>query len=130
MSEFFDKLGVPTIYAYTTPNYVDKVWEGINTGKGLLKVGYTRKEVEKRIWEQFPTRTPEIQPFKIVVIEEALDVAGKFFTDHAVHTVLKKKGFRQVNGEWYECTSADVINAIEELRQGLWLKRIEPALTA
>lgn len=123
MSEFFDQLGTPTIYAYTTPNYVSKKWEGAKSGKGLLKVGYTRKEVEKRIWEQFPTKTPELKPFTIVVTEEALDVTGKFFTDHAVHTILKKKGFRQVNGEWYECTAADVLNAIEELKQGKKLSK-------
>ena len=100
MSEFFDQLGVPTIYAYTTPNYVNRVWEGVKKGKGLLKVGYTRKEVEKRIWEQFPTKTPELKPFSIVVTEEALDATGKFFTDHAVHSLLKKKvsGKSMANG--------------------------------
>ena len=118
MSAFFDQLGVPAIYAFTTPNYADTKWEGSKQGKGLLKVGYTRKDVERRVREQFPTRTPEAQPFTILVAEEALDRNGKFFTDHAVHNLLKKKGFKQVNGEWYECTRADVLNAIEELRQG------------
>lgn len=123
MSEFFDQLGVPTIYAYTTPNYFKKKWEGSNKGSGLLKVGYTRKDVEKRIWEQFPTKTPEVKPFTIIISETALDVAGKFFTDHAVHRILKKKGFRQVNGEWFECSATDVLNAIEELKQGKKLSK-------
>ena len=118
MSQFFDRLGVPTIYAYTTPSYRDFVWLGAKSGRGLLKVGYTRKEVEKRIWEQFPTKTPELQPFSVVLTEEAIDKGGRFFTDRAVHNVLKKNGFRQVNGEWYECTKQDVLGAIEELRQG------------
>ena len=94
MTDFFDQLGTPTIYAYTTPNYVNTDRTGPNSGKGLLKVGYTRKEVEKRIWEQFPTKTPEASPFKIIVAEEDLDVAGSFFTDHAVHRILKKKRFQ------------------------------------
>ena len=40
----------PMIYAYTdsNPQY-----------KGLLKVGYTEKDVEKRVGQQYPTKRPD-----------------------------------------------------------------------
>lgn len=115
---YFSEIGTPTIYAYTTPHYAERVWEGEKSGKGLLKVGYTRRDAEARIWEQFPTKMPDAQPFTILLREDAIGDDGKFFTDKAVHRILHSKGFRNVNGEWYECTVADVQNAIQELRTG------------
>jgi hypothetical protein len=39
----------PMIYAYTDSNPLYK---------GLLKVGYAEKEVEKRVGQQYPTKRP------------------------------------------------------------------------
>ena len=48
----------PTIYAYqdTNPQY-----------KGLLKVGFTSVDVEKRVAEQYPTLRPGELPYKVVL---------------------------------------------------------------
>ena len=49
----------PMIYAYTdsNPQY-----------QGLLKVGYTEKDVERRVGQQYPTKRPDgLVPYKIVV---------------------------------------------------------------
>jgi hypothetical protein len=115
---FFKKAIRPQIYAYTTPQYNETEWKGEKPGKGLLKVGYTEKDVESRIWEQFPTKTPEKQPFEILLKEEAVDSNGQFFNDHLLHKKLTEKGFRRVNGEWFECTIKDVQNTILEIKKG------------
>ncbi len=119
---YFSPLGSPTIYAYTTQQYAETPWLGEKQGKGLLKVGYTKGDVEDRIWQQFPVKMPDEQPFKILVKESALANDGAFFTDRKIHQILKMKGFRNVNGEWFECAPADVLNAIVQARTGLVVK--------
>ena len=48
---------------------------------------------------------------------------GSCFTDHDVHVILKRNGFRQLNegedrNEWFFCTVNDVRAAINELKSG------------
>jgi len=90
----------PTIYAYedSNPEY-----------RGLLKVGYTAIDVEKRVEQQYPTKRPDgKKPYRIVFAESAMYSNGSSFTDHDVHYALKKKGFPSVGGEWFRCTFDDV----------------------
>jgi len=73
----------PMIYAYTdsNPQY-----------QGLLKVGYTEKDVERRVGQQYPTKRPDgLVPYKIVLAESAMRNDGTCFTDHDVHHILRKK---------------------------------------
>jgi hypothetical protein len=119
MKEIIQKAIKPQIYAYTTKQYKDVEWTGGKQGKGILKIGYTEKDIEQRIWEQFPTKTPEVRPFEILLRDEAIDEKGDFFTDHLIHSKLTEKGFRRVNGEWFECTVKDVENTILEIKKGL-----------
>ena len=49
---------------------------------------------------------------------------GTCFTDHEIHTALKRKGFLQLNqgfdkNEWFNCTIKDVISAINYVRDGI-----------
>lgn len=100
----------PMIYAYSdsNPQY-----------KGLLKVGYTEKDVEKRVAQQYPTKRPDgTVPYTIHLAESAMLNDGTSFTDHDVHRVLKKKGIECVGGEWYRCEVKDVLAAITALRTG------------
>ena len=64
------------IYAYeeNNPNY-----------KGLLKVGYTKSDVERRVAQQYPTLRPGGVPYKIVFKESAMYCDGGCFTDHDIH---------------------------------------------
>lgn len=90
----------PAIYAYedSNPEY-----------RGLLKVGYTAINVEKRVEQQYPTKRPDgKKPYRIVFAESAMYSDGSSFTDHDIHRVLKKKGFASVGGEWFRCTVDDV----------------------
>lgn len=90
----------PAIYAYeeSNPEY-----------RGLLKIGYTAIDVEKRVEQQYPTKRPDgKKPYRIVFAESAMYSDGSSFTDHDIHRVLKKKGFASVGGEWFRCTVDDI----------------------
>lgn len=99
----------PKIYAYedTHPQY-----------KGLLKVGYTTIEVKKRVREQYPILRPGPPPYKIVLEESAMRNDGTGFIDTDVHRVLRKKGFKNPEGEWFRCKKEDVRTAILQLKSG------------
>ncbi len=100
----------PMIYAYSdsNPQY-----------KGLLKVGYTEKDVEKRVAQQYPTKRPDgLVPYKIVLYESAMRNDGTCFTDHDVHHLLRKKRVDNVGGEWYRCNVEEVKAAIVAIKTG------------
>lgn len=98
----------PMIYAYedTNPQY-----------EGLLKVGYTAVDVDKRVAQQYPTKRPDgAVPYRIVVRESAMYSDGGSFMDHDVHRVLEQKGFENAGGEWFRCTAEDVLAAVVAVR--------------
>lgn len=96
----------PIIYAYSDTNF-----------PGYLKVGYTARPIEVRMKEHYPTLLPKC-PWKIEMIESAMFEDGSNFSDHAVHNILKKKGFQSIcdendrKTEWFRCTVADVRAAV------------------
>lgn len=96
---------VPKIYAYSDKTY-----------KGLLKVGYTAGDVEKRIAQQYPTKRPGGKPYKIVLDESAMREDGSFFTDHDIHRYLRNSGVENTEGEWFKCEVDVVKNAIMAVR--------------
>jgi hypothetical protein len=90
----------PMIYAYEeeNPQY-----------NGLLKIGYTTVEVEQRVSQQYPTKRPDgKKPYRIVFAESAMYSDGGTFTDRDIHNALKKRGFKSVGGEWFQCTLHDL----------------------
>ena len=94
----------PMIYAYedTNPQY-----------KGLLKIGYTAIDVDKRVSQQYPTKRPDGSvPYRIVYRESAMYSDGSSFTDHDVHRALKQRHIRNMGGEWFRCTVNDVRAAV------------------
>jgi len=96
------------IYAYedTNPQY-----------EGLLKVGYTAVDVDKRVAQQYPTKRPDGSvPYRIVLRESAMYPDGTHFRDSDVHRMLKKKEVRGMGGEWFRCTADDVKAAIVAVR--------------
>jgi len=60
--------------------------------KGLLKIGYTTRD--------------------------AIHKNGSAFSDHDVHRYLRKQGFKNPDGEWFQCTSKDVKAAILAIKNG------------
>ena len=97
----------PAIYAYkdTNPQY-----------KGLLKVGFTNIDVQKRVAEQYPTKRPGKLPYKIVLEESAMRNDGTVFTDHEVHRSLRNKGIKNPEGEWFKCSADGVRAAVIAVR--------------
>lgn len=89
----------PMIYAYSDNNPMYK---------GMLKIGYTKHDVEKRVAQQYPTVRPGGKPYKIVFQESAMYEDGSSFMDHDIHKYLRKHGFENVEGEWFRCTEKDV----------------------
>jgi len=105
----------PTIYAY--------VLDGVDSHKGYIKVGYTERDVETRIYEQLHTSGVV---YKILLKESAMCQDGTCFTDHDVHSILRRKGCSQLKegadrNEWFSCAVSDVMAAITELRTGIRL---------
>lgn len=82
----------PRIYAYT-----DKLYPG------LLKIGYTSGDVEKRVKEQYPIIRPDIS-YSIVFNKAAMRSDGTYFTDHDIHRILRSNGYDNPNGEWFKCS--------------------------
>ena len=117
-SNYITQLGRPKIYAYTTPEYASRKWSGSNEGVGLLKIGYTERDVEARMREHFPTKGPDKQPYKILFVDDAITSSGEFFTDHAIHKILSDSGFNRVGGEWFECTISDLEKALIQQKTG------------
>jgi len=111
ISDIFSKKpnGNPKIYVYkdTNPQY-----------KGLLKVGYTSVDVLSRVKQQYPTKRPGPEPFKIVLEESAMLSNGSNFTDKDVHKILRKMDIPNPDGEWFKCDVEDVQSAIIQLRTG------------
>ena len=100
----------PMIYAYEIPGM---------EYKGLLKIGYTEIDVDKRVAQQFPTKRPDgTTPYRIVYRESAMKNDGSCFTDHDVHKMLRKKKITGVGGEWFRCTIADVKAAVIAVKTG------------
>ncbi|HEU4833149.1 MAG TPA: GIY-YIG nuclease family protein [Pyrinomonadaceae bacterium] len=95
----------PTIYAHDDAQY-----------PGLLKIGYTTKDAQTRVAQQYPTKRPGPVPYKILLSESSMRNDGTAFTDRDVHRYLKSKGVRHAAGEWFECTVDQVKAAIIAVR--------------
>lgn len=100
---------MPQIYAYADPRF-----------KGQLKVGYTTRDVQKRVAEQYPVITPGKElPYRIVFQDSSVRNDGTAFTDKHVHRWLRKHGFQNTSGEWFRCEVSDVSAAVYALKNNV-----------
>ncbi|MBK8623050.1 MAG: GIY-YIG nuclease family protein [Saprospiraceae bacterium] len=83
----------PTIYAYELV--------GVGTHIGLIKIGYTDRDAQKRVKEQLGTAAIQ---YKIAFEESAMKRDGSSSTDHDIHRHLRKQGFANPEGEWFKCS--------------------------
>ena len=94
----------PMIYAYRdmNPDY-----------DGLLKVGYTEKDVDRRVAQQYPTKRPDGKvPYEIVYRTSAMREDASCFTDHDVHRMLRRRKITGVGGEWFRCSVQELEAAV------------------
>ena len=68
---------------------------------GMLKIGYNKHDVERRVAQQYPTLRLGGKPYKIVFAEYAMYNDGAFM-DHDIHRWLIKHSFRRMEGEWVQ----------------------------
>jgi hypothetical protein len=99
----------PIIYAYedTNPQY-----------KGLLKVGYSTRTAAERVAEQYPIVRPGELPYRIVFEESAMRNDGTIFTDKEIHRHLRRKGFKNPEGEWFACSVKELQAAYLAVKNG------------
>jgi hypothetical protein len=110
-SEFFPARppATPKIYAYADshPQYA-----------GLLKVGYTTRDVRERVTAQYAILRPGAPTYSILLEENAMRNDGTVFSDHDVHRVLRARGIRNPEGEWFQCGVDEVRAAILSIQSG------------
>jgi type II restriction enzyme len=83
---------IPKIYAYRTPQNLEK--------QGWFKIGYTERDVDRRIREQ--THTAGITPEKLWDYVARFN-DGYYFNDHEFHAYLVRKGIPREKGtEWFD----------------------------
>jgi len=97
----------PTIYAYRILNTTDR--------EGLLKVGFTNRNVRDRVKEQLGTAGLK---YEILLEESAMRNDGSSFSDHDIHRHLKSQGIKNPDGEWFACSLQQVNAAIRAVRNG------------
>jgi hypothetical protein len=118
----------PKIYAYTIEQFAETPWKGKRHGTGLIKVGDTQRDVRVRIREQLAAIKMPIETVpEIMLVEAALTEDGRVFRDHEVHAALKKAGYHNIAGEWFECSKDEIAAAIQAVREGEDLPRALPS---
>ncbi len=98
----------PTIYAYELV--------GVDSHKGLLKVGYSGRASRVRIDEQ--TKTIGVE-YKLVFEASAMRNDGTSFVDHDLHHALESIGIQrmtQIGREWFRCNLNDVKKAYKSVK--------------
>ena len=95
----------PIIYAYSDTRY-----------PGMLKVGFTARNIDVRMKEHYPTLVPG-QSWKVELIRTAMRKDGSVFSDKAVHRVLRNAHIPNPEGEWFTCGTKQVEQAIEAVKK-------------
>jgi hypothetical protein len=109
----------PKIYAYSIEQFAATPWQGKREGAGLIKVGDTQRDVRVRIREQLAAIKMPLETVPdILLVEAAITNDGRVFRDHEVHAALRKAGYHNIVGEWFECTKDEVAAAIQAVREG------------
>ncbi len=99
----------PKIYGYT---------ELSKKYKGLIKVGFTTKEVKERMKQHYPTNGPSnLKKYKVLLEESSMRNDGTSFKDHLVHKILENNNIERVGGEWFRCSVNDVKAAINAAKE-------------
>lgn len=98
---------IPTIYAYELV--------GVPDHEGLIKVGFTVRDVEDRINEQLGTAGVK---HKTLLVRTAMRSDGSVFDDHTVHKLLRRDHVPNPEGEWFRCSVKKVEQAIDNALEG------------
>lgn len=97
----------PRIYAYSIND---------KQHKGLLKIGQTTRNVQRRVAEQLTTA--KIENYRIELDEPAVRDDGSIFSDYEVRAALEIKGFQKTTLEWMQCSVENLKTVLIEMRTG------------
>jgi hypothetical protein len=92
------------------PNYSPKIYgytEPFKEYEGLIKVGYTERDIETRMKEHYPTAGPKgIKRYEVLFLDSSMRNDGTYFKDHQVHKILEDAGIEKCGpkNEWYRCS--------------------------
>jgi len=104
----------PKIYGYT---------ETSDEFDGLIKIGYTARELKERLRELEGVRGPDdIKKIKILFEESSMRNDGTFFKDYEVHKILADAGIERVGGEWFRCNLDDLKSAVIAAKERKFLE--------
>ena len=118
-SPLADGVRHPKILRLHRPRPPTRDWAGPREGKGLIKIGYTDRDVHVRIREQLnPVKMPQAAEYELLFSESASMTTDTRFSDHAVHQMLSTNGAHRHKGEWFECTRDEALGAINALKTG------------
>ena len=118
----------PSIYAYTYGANETREWTGRSGGSGIIKVGYTTRDVRTRVYEQL--RPAVIDTPRIILDNPAITSDGDAFRDSDVHKELERQGAVRVrvsglggtgetiDSEWFEATPDEVRLAYRTVQAG------------
>lgn len=124
-----DSVRHPKIYAYTIDAFSASPWQGPRQGAGLIKIGDSDRDVKLRIREQLNSvKMPESTRYELFLVESAITDQGSAFRDHSVHKALQQAGVHRRDGEWFECTVAEIRAAIEAVKKGSKLESVRTRL--
>ena len=104
-------------------------WVGGRPGAGLIKVGYTDRDVDVRIKEQLnAVKMPASTPYDLLLAEAAItDDGGIHGPD--VHRALTKAGVHRVNGEWFGRPKPKSAQQLDSVKAGAVLENLRPQAT-
>lgn len=97
----------PVIYAFEIIGDVSRA--------GVLKIGQSKRGGNVRAKEVLRTAGYD---YKLVLEESAFRNDGTIITDKAVHRLLIKNGCEHFTLEHFKCSVEDVLNALNQLRNG------------
>lgn len=98
----------PKIYAYKVH---DKSYDG------LLKIGYTTSDVDKRVKQQFSIKDAGKALYTIVETFSAVRDDGSVFFDRDIHRYLRKRNVENPNNsEWFRCDIKLLRSAVVSIR--------------
>ena len=99
---------IPQCYAYTTP--------GVPYNEGWTKIGFTERDVYKRVSEQ--TQTAGIKPYINWHKNAIYEGTNEFFTDKDFHAYLSKLNVkRRPNHEWFKIDPDLAKNYFNDFRE-------------
>ena len=101
------------------------IYSDENINPGYLKIGFTTRDVNERIQEQYSTALFTNPTYKLLYTTESITSNNIPFTDKDIHRELKNRGYQPLlkesgrESEWYNVDLDTVINIIDKIKNDI-----------